>query len=431
MSPDKNASQSNTLQQSFEAFLQPFANRPRWWLAYSGGLDSTVLLHLVSQLKGRAKIPPLQVLHINHQLHTAADQWQSRCSELCDELDLEFTGVLVEVNETGSGLEAAARAARYQVFEEYVGESECLLLAHHLDDQAETFLLRLLRGAGVDGLAGMPPQRALGRGELLRPLLSCGRADLEAYAEVHQLNWIEDSSNEDQSLDRNYLRRSVMPLLEQRWPAYRQRIEAASHNLQEFSQQSQAEAAPWITTRMGEAFGEKTLSLEDWAELEETDQRRMIRYWLQSLEVPMPDRNSLREFVRQLAEADPGAQPQLRTSSYHLRCYGKHLYLDAVPPDQVLTPVLVPCSGAGIRAEFADDLTICPRKGGERCRPSGRAHSQTLKKLLQEHGVPPWQREDLPLVLNGVGEVVAVADLWVCAGFEAKPEEEGLELVWR
>ncbi len=403
----------------------------RWYIGYSGGLDSTVLLYLLADMMRKVDLPPLCALHVNHQLSASATTWRDHCAAQCDALEIEFRAELVVVNETGQGPEAAAREARYRVFEEQLGAGECVLLAHHQDDQVETFFLRLLRGAGVEGMAAMPAQRTLGQGQLLRPLLFHSRSVLESYATAHKLSWIEDESNRDNSFDRNYLRRQVLPLLAERWPSYRERVAAATENLRDYAADLQTELEPELQLRMGKAFGEPTLSLTDWHSFDAANQRQLIRLWLKKLGHYAPDRRSLSEFVRQLRESGDRAQQQLHNQNYQLRRYQTCLFLSPVDASLVEDPYFVPRSGAGIRAELEDELHVIARRGGERCRPSGRAHSQTIKKLLQEYGVPPWLREDLPLVLNRQDEVVAVANLWVCEGFEAAEEEAGLELVWR
>ena len=201
--------------------LASWRGAPRWWVGLSGGLDSTALLNLLVELREARAIPPLGAIHINHQLHPDSNRWAERCAALCERLDVEFECRRVDVTDSGEGPEASARAARYGVFESLLAPGELLLLAHHLDDQVETFFLRLMRGAGARGLAGMPETRVLGAGALARPLLPVARAELEAYARDCGLDWIEDSSNRDLALDRNFLRQRVLPLLEERWSGYR------------------------------------------------------------------------------------------------------------------------------------------------------------------------------------------------------------------
>jgi len=191
-----------------------------WWVGFSGGLDSTVLLHALAQLH----LPvPVRALHINHQISPNADAWQIQCAEFCAQYSIPFHAEKVRVENTGKGIEDAARAVRYSVFEKNLAPNDFLLTAHHANDQAETLLLRLMRGTGPRGLAAMAAVRALGAGSLVRPLLHFTRAELEAYARLHQLSWVDDESNLDNDYDRNFLRNQVIPLLHNRWPEFKRK----------------------------------------------------------------------------------------------------------------------------------------------------------------------------------------------------------------
>jgi tRNA(Ile)-lysidine synthase len=428
--------------------LQPFRERQRWVLGLSGGLDSVVLLHLLRSLQKREQLPALVALHVNHQLSDGADTWSGYCQRLCRKLDVELIVRRAEVVPGGRGPEAAARDARYQVFEDVVRENETLLLAHHLDDQVETFFLRLLRGAGTQGLSGMPAQRSLARGELFRPLLGFRREQLHEYASAHKLQWVEDDSNADTQLNRNYLRRQVLPLLEQRWPGYRSSVMRGVDAIRDAETQLREQQAERLRGATGEDFGEATLQLSALDDLAREDSSRLLRSWLKQLQLPNPGRDQLREFLQQLAQARPAARPKLETASYVVRRYRDKLYTsrsftnEALLVGQGLKPgrsltmpglgrlELIPARGAGLRADLAAELQLGFRDGGERCRPVGREHSQSLKKLLQEYRVPPWWRDRLPLLVVG-DNLVAVADLWVCAGFEAKAGQRGYTVRWQ
>lgn len=428
--------------------LRPWLKAPCWWLGLSGGLDSTVLLHLLSLLSSQRAIPPLRVIHVNHQLSEFSADWMQHCEDLCVQHDIEFVSRQVQVEQRGDGPEAAAREARYNIFEELVGAGELLLLAHHADDQVETFFLRLLRGAGTHGLSAMPQHRPLGGGQLLRPLLHVGRAELESYAFEQQLRWVEDDSNSDLALDRNYLRREVLPLLEQRWPAYRNSV------MQSVEAVSEAEAAlaeqeiPVLKEASGQHFGEPTLDLEYFRGCTAQRLCRLLRFWLRSLGLEPPGRAQLEEFVRQLQTAESEKAPELLCHSYHLCRYQDYVYVHApLPPldffaEQELRPgealELAPAavlearreSGAGLKLPAAGAWQVRYRQGGERCQPAGREHSQSLKKLLQDYQVPPWWRPRLPLIYAGE-ELVAVANLWVCEGYTAAADEESCVLDWQ
>jgi tRNA(Ile)-lysidine synthase len=425
--------------------LRPWRAAPRWWLGYSGGLDSTVLLHLLAGLSQQAEIPPLRVIHVNHGLQEQAEAWADHCRVVCADLGLELQTREVAVKLTGDGPEAAARVARYGLFESELGAGDVLLLAHHADDQVETFFLRLMRGAGTQGLQGMPATRALGQGALVRPLLDYPRVQLQAYAREHGLNWIEDGSNQDTTLDRNYLRHEVLPQLEARWPGYRRSISQAMETVADTAAGFAEHYRELLAAARGERHGEAALDLVILSDCSPGLLTRLLRQWLAELGVPVPGRKPLQELVHQLAVAAPEAAPQLSFSGYCLQRFQQHLYLYRPRPAPVdfapqrLLPgqsVQVPGLGQLAMVEVASGGTVLPaagywnlrlRKGGERCQPAGRGHSQSLKKLLQEHAVPPWQRQAMPLVY-AAETLVEVPGLWVCEGFEAAPEQPGFRL---
>jgi tRNA(Ile)-lysidine synthase len=417
---------------------QHWPDASRWWIGLSGGLDSTVLLHLLVSLREKYPLPPLVALHVDHQLSSQSLEWAAHCSRVCEQLDVELIIRQVQVTDDGSGPESAARAARYAVFEELLAADELLLLAHHHDDQVETFFLRLLRGAGTLGLGGMPRQRRLGRAQLLRPLLTWRRLDLEAYARGQNLDWVEDDSNRDQSLDRNYLRHAVLPLLEQRWPGYRRSVEQAMFAVSAAETELAQSLRPQMTAARSEYSGEPVLNLASFAELGEETCCRLLRLWIAELGEQPPGRQPLQELVRQLQTADPAASPRLEAGNYCLQRYRGRLHMvrlrlapTILPscelrPDQ---PLDIPGLGwvavrhsdeSGMRLPVQGFWRLGFRSGGERCRPAGRDHSQSLKKLLQEYGVPPWQRQFVPLLYDGE-ELAAVGDLWICEGHQANP----------
>lgn len=410
----------------------------RWWVGLSGGLDSTVLLHLLVSLRDQYDLPPLAALHIDHQLSSHSTEWAAHCTRVCGQLDVELVIREVRVEDAGSGPEAAARAARYAVFEELLAADELLLLAHHHDDQVETFFLRLLRGAGTLGLGGMPRQRSLGKAQLLRPLLEWRRSDLETYARQQDLDWAEDDSNRDESLDRNYLRHSVLPVLEQRWPAYRRSIEQAMFAVTAAETELTQSLRPQLMAARGEYFGEPVLELAPFASIGQETFCRLLRLWVGDLGRQAPGRQQLQELVRQLQTADPDTGPRLQFGDYCLQRYRDRLHMYHPPMDPASMPECelrpdqrldIPGLGwvemrhsddGGMRLPAQGYWRLQFRAGGERCRPAGRDHGQSLKKLLQEYGVPPWQRQSVPLLFDG-DELAAVGDLWVCEGHLADP----------
>jgi len=402
------------------------ASAAHWYVGFSGGVDSMALLHLAwCWGRGRAGAPPLTALHINHGLQDAAGDWQAHCRAVCDSLDVPLLARRVAV--AGSG-EAAAREARYGAFRELLGEGEVLLLAHHLDDQVETFFLRLLRGAGVEGLAAMPAQRPLGRGMLARPLLDVPRAALEHYAREQSLDWVEDPSNADTSLDRNFLRVEILPLLAARWPACRRTIaRAATHMAGAMAALEEATGTP---ATVYSVTGDPGLPLEALVAPGVENAARNLRGWLNLQGCQPPDSAALKEFLRQLRSAGEDGAPQLCTADWTLCRFRDAVYLQpsftAAPPGSPLD--IAPgerhrVPGVGSLALVADSagagvatgapLRIDWRRGGERCRVRGRDGSASLKKLLQELAVPPWWRDRVPLLYRGA-DLLAIGDLLVC-----------------
>jgi len=429
----------------------------RYRVALSGGLDSTVLLHALARCDLGA---PLEALHLHHGLSPRADHWQTHCEALCARLGIPLTTRSLTVNATGKGLEDAARQARYRAFDECLGENELILMAHHADDQVETLLLRLLRGSGPHGLAGMARQRALGRGQLYRPFLSLTRAQLKAYAETHELAWVEDESNADHHFDRNYLRHRVVAPLRERWPsiasAWAQSAALCGESdelLQELARDDLRRVICFQDS-LGPSLG-PVLDLEGLAAFSPARRHNLLRYWLQSQQLPPPGRELLNELDRQFVGGRGDARARLAWAGLELRRFRQGLYLlrsrwldlrlSSGPERQILKLEpgrhRLPVGGAltlswdpearapqRLRADLPS-LTLAWRRGGERCKPAGRAHSQKLKKLLQDYELEPWWRDLVPLLYSGE-ELVAVGGLWVCAGFEAQRDQPGYRLSW-
>lgn len=426
--------------------LAGLCDAPAWYVGFSGGLDSTVLLHLLHRWhKANPGAPPLRAIHVNHGLQEQASEWQNHCDWMCQFLQVPFEAEQVDVETDGKGIEAAARDARYQVFSGRLEEGAVLFLAHHLDDQVETFFLRLLRGAGARGLAAMPLQRPLGLGTLVRPLLETPRSDLEAYAREQGLQCIEDPSNADTTLDRNFLRADLLPLLAQRWPGSRRTVARASEHLGAASRALDA-AAPAPPTEFS-ILGDPGLGLETLVDPDTELAAGRMRNWLQRGGLPAPAQSNLLEFLRQLRDGTRQANPQLRCSAYQLQLYRQAVYLHyqfEEPPSQPVTILpgqsielpgagqvaLVPAPSEGLFLGDGEVLQLSFRKGGERCQPAGRGRSNSLKKLLQESAVPPWWRDRIPLLYLG-SELLAAGGLWCCQCSRIREQPEGEEVLWK
>ena len=300
-----------------DAPLLALTDAPHWYVGFSGGLDSTVLLHLLQRwCRAHAGAPPLTALHVDHGLQSSAEDWAVHCEWICRMLQVPFRRFDIQVTPDGRGPEAAARSGRYRVFEDTLQEGEVLFLAHHLDDQVETFFLRLLRGAGVQGLAAMPARRSLGQGRLVRPLLEFPRGQLEAYARQHSLDAVEDPSNRDTDLDRNFLRAELLPLLESRWPGYRRTVARACEHMTGAARTLQ-QAVP-VPPTLRSALGDPGLAVEELLSVAPEAAAIKLRGWLASASLPAPDQATLEEFLRQLREAGADARPRLTCSAFTL-----------------------------------------------------------------------------------------------------------------
>ncbi|KIY40875.1 tRNA(Ile)-lysidine synthetase [Pseudomonas sp. 10-1B] len=402
--------------------LTPWLNAPNWYIAFSGGLDSTVLLHLLAEHARKHASPPLRAIHIHHGLQPAADAWPAHCQAICDNLGIELQVIHVQVS-SGASLEQAARDARYTAFKNALGPGDILFTGQHRDDQAETLLFRLLRGAGLRGLAAMPGQRALGLGCLVRPLLGCSRQQLQDYAKAHELVWIEDPSNADTHFARNYLRGEVFPQLQQRWPQASQNLARAAEHLgealgllDELAREDLAlagEGAPIAWP------GLDSLDLAVLMALSPARQRNALQYWL-SQRTRLPDTRHWAGWM-DLRDAAGDAQPVWRLADGQLlRSHGRIWWLSGdwlqqpagrlAWPDPAV-PLLLPANGSVrlVGAAALDGLHIAYRQGGERLEVPGRGR-RDLKRLLNEQQVPYFLRSRLPLLYHGE-HLLAVANL--------------------
>lgn len=419
---------------------------PRWWVAFSGGVDSTVLLHWLLVFARSRAVPPIHALHVHHGLQVEADAWAQHCRTICAALSVPLRVERVGVVDAGSGLEMAAREARYAAFAANLDAGEVLFMAHHQNDQAETLLLRLLRGSGPEGLAGMPVQRALGSGTLCRPLLAVSRAALWQWARDQRLTWIEDPSNQSPDRDRNFLRQQILPQLASRWPACHATLARSAALLRDGRQLEVQALDALLAGRCGSDRYGAYLALDDLEAWPAGLRQALLRRWLAGLGQTMPAQRRLQvlddEVLRARSDAvglwQAGA---LAVSRFRQRLYA-HGRLPPAGPVQCWASPQQTCrladgshlqalAGQGTRLSAAAfPLTVRYRQGGERCQPVGRAHSQTLKRLLQERAVPPWLRANLPLLYHG-DTLVAVADCWVCSGWQADAGQPGWTVHWQ
>jgi len=436
--------------------------RDRLLVGLSGGVDSVVLLDALHRI-ARTLGFHLSALHVNHQLSPNAGRWSAFCRDWCRARGIPFRAVKVRVLR-GNSVEAAARVARYAAFAG--AAADYVVLAHHQDDQAETVLLQLLRGAGVKGLAAMPLLRAEGRGPrvegkttrhstldtrhaapaILRPLLDVTRSEIEAYARKRKLKWIEDESNQDIYFQRNYLRHEVLPVVARRFPAYRATLARAAQHLAEaartLDEVAAADGAEWIASG--------SLAVDALRRLPAARARNLLRYFLAGHGLTMPGAVRLEEALRQALDAKQDARVLVELGDFTLRRHAGNLHLvrsGSAPPAHyekhwrgekaialrelggVLS--LAPARGSGISLARlgARPVTIRVRQGGERLQPDCRRPRRSLKNLLQEARLPPWQRERLPLLYCGE-HLVWVAGIGVDCRYQAASGELAIRPVW-
>lgn len=379
-----------------------------YWLAYSGGLDSHVLLSLFAKIRETLPIN-LRAIHINHGLSKNADAWSAYCAEVCRALQIDFIRQTISVNtENGASLEEVAREQRYAVFASVMQPGDMLVTAHQQDDQAETLLLQLLRGAGVKGLSAMPVIKPFAQAQHARPLISIPREELLQYANERHLHWIEDESNHNKKLMRNFIRHDLMPLLNAREPAATELLARSAAHCAE----AQALLDEYVVTDLTRCAGsrEETLSVGALSTLSPARQRLVLRSWIHARGLRLPDHRRLASILKDVLTADWDRMPCVRWGEVELRRYGDDLFIMKKRAQQRgLTPLLPPF------------FTVKFRIGGEVVRIPKRG-TQSLKNLFQEWRVPPWERDQIPLLYVGE-EIIAVV------GYYVHPEFSYLQLL--
>ncbi len=409
-------------------------------VGYSGGVDSTVLLHWLWRC-AQASGTPLRAVHIHHGLQAAADEWVLHCQQQCIALGIELAVHRVQVeSDTGLGPEGAARQARRAAFAAELREGETLALAQHQDDQAETFLLRALRGSGIDGLAAMSADSLLDGHRLWRPLLQVPRSTLLDHARQHALRWIEDPSNGDDHADRNFLRLQVLPLLRQRWPHAAAALAGSALHCRQTRDLLDEEDAELITHL---EVAPRVLSLQLLRQVSPGRAARVLRAWVVGHgAAPLPA-TVLQQALDELLPADNDRQARVRWHDHAIQQWRDHAYLlpvqlPVLPNDWQAewdgrAPLPLPDGGQlrlqGIAA-FERPLQVRARVGGERIQLPGRQHSHALKDCLQREHLAPWRRAQLPLIFDGP-QLLAAADVVIGASLQAWLQAHDAQLQWR
>jgi len=369
--------------------LAYLASHERLCIGLSGGLDSTVLLHALSREPALAS--KLQAVHVHHGLSPEADAWQAHCEAVCAALNIPLVVKHVQLDPKQPNLEEAARDARFLVFEACIQANMCLVLAHHQDDQAETLALRLLRGSGVDGLGAMQAYRPFGRGYLARPLLNTRKHQLEAYAKKHGLVWVEDESNHALKFSRNYLRHEIMPRLQSIWPRALESMSACAQHCQE-AQANLQDLAYLDCPEL--AFKQSKLSLTALRDFPTRRLKQVLRVWLKNQNIKALSAAQLDVLLQDVIASKPDACPQLRLGKLTIRRYRDVLYV--LREDDQVKAVEIPALPSDLYIPEGAHIEVRYRSGGETLV----LNSQTkhLKSLLQIWGVPPWERDRIPLI---------------------------------
>lgn len=411
----------------------------KYWVGFSGGADSTALLQAMNE--SRLRLPAaIHALHFNHGLQADASRWQEHCRAFCEARGIPFRSERLEIDlTTRTGREEAARASRYRAVARILGEGEMYLTAHHAEDLAETLFLNLMRGSGIEGLAGIPVLRTLARGWVARPLLEMHRSELVAYLEARGISWLTDPSNSDTSFDRNYLRQELFPQLERRWPGLVRRLSRTARN----ARVSADAMARFIESQSGDLVCDRLkMPLQRLLELDPGMQTLILRQWLRRHAVPALPEQRLQEFLKQLARAAVDSRAEVQWDDWMIKHYGRDLWLHRRRP-------YLPCPETpwreGMRLELGQDAgrlllegkpaaippgwRVRARRPGDRMRLWPDGPSRTLKHFFQSASIPPWLRSGIP-VLEWDGVPVALGDWMLGHRLRAWLLENGLEYHW-
>lgn len=428
--------------EKLEYLLKQCAESAYFWVAYSGGLDSQVLLYALSCILPKKR---LRAIHVNHGWHVDSTNWANSCQETCKKLDIYCEIISIDAHpKRGASPEAYAREVRYAAMAERIHAGDYLLTAHHRNDQAETLLLQLLRGSGLKGLASMPFCQTYENIYLMRPLLNFTRSELYAYAQKWQLTWIDDDSNLNLRFNRNFIRHKVLPLVQERWPQATKTIARAAENLAEaHSLLDEVAHQDWSNAQ---GFRPNVLVISKLMKLSIKRRINLLRYWLKQLHFSLPSQKQLQQ-IDVLLTSRVDASPRVNWGGVELRRYRDYLYVFSSIENEkrfnaestswkldqttITLPTLDQLTskqvrGAGLNCSLLEkkQVEVAFRQGGERFYPSNRQGSHPLKKMFQEWAIPPWERNKLPLIYYQK-KLIAVVGYDIDPRFAAKENEWG------
>lgn len=414
-----------------------------YWIGYSGGMDSHVLLHAISQLREHYPLK-IKAIHIHHGLSPDASHWQQHSEKICRELKIEYETESIRIKKKiGESPENAARKARYAVLREKIQSGDIFLSAHHEEDQAETVLLQLLRGAGPKGLSAMPKNKSFGKGWHGRPLLAITHDEIKQYAVQHHLQWIEDESNQNEDFSRNFIRHRIMPILKDHWPTASKMISRTAAHCAALEPLLENIVAPELKKILGDS--PEKLSIQKCREVDSDLQSHLIRAWLRTLHLPLPSTKTLHHIQKNIMAAREDKMPEIKWNGIALKRYQQYLYvIHSSPPhdptkivywEDVTKPLEIQpigtfhpmlTIGKGLKIQ-TKKISIRFRQHGESCDMPERGGHHTLKKLFQEWAIPPWERSRIPLIYSEEN-LIGVANLFLNKQFTADKNETGVML---
>lgn len=442
----KSVSTNSLSRYNFISLLSSFPDVEKFWIACSGGMDSSVLLHLFYSNKSQIK-QSLEVIYVNHGLQEKSVDWGEFCKKQCQHYEIPFTQL--EINEEcpkGVSIEEWAREKRYSLIAQTMNKNDVLFTAHHQDDQVETFFLQALRGAGPRGLVSMPSIKKFVNGFHARPLLQFQRSEIQRYANDNDLVWHDDNSNYDTRYDRNYLRHKILPRIEERWPAYRETISRTINHQNEYK--SLLDEIAYNDMKLALHKNNMCLSLEIIQKLSFERQKNLVFVWLDELRLDSPGSKHMAQIISDIINSTTDKSPCVNWKDVEVRRYRNLLYAskimnkhnvkikfdwDPESPLTILEETLIakPEIGKGISKANTKNakFVVRYRQGGEKIHPDNLAHSKTVKQLFQERGVLPWQRDRIPLIY--INEKLAVIPgFCVDKNYSAAKDESSWDIQW-
>jgi tRNA(Ile)-lysidine synthase len=387
-----------------------------WVIGYSGGRDSHVLLHAAAKLKKNN----LSAIHVNHQINPNSKQWADHCQYTAKALGIECLVLDIHLDlKKGESLEAKARDARYEAIKAHLTSNDIFLSAHTQDDQAETLLLQLIRGSGVQGLSAMGDSKSLGFSVHYRPLLAITREEIEQASLSYGLTWITDDSNDNLRFDRNFIRHEILPLLKNRFKGVVSSLARSAKLCQEAAKAQERQAAQDF--RKVACTNLDQINGVELSKLDFEHQKAVLRYWIAKNNKSYPSKAKLEDILEQINKARSDSMPAIVWGENVIRRYKQNWYIasnKSLPRSDDFSLEKLQAQGYRLdKIKSVSDLTLKYRSGGERCKPAGSPFSKSLKKWFQILEIPLWERNEIPLVYYQ-DELIGVLGYFICEGWQ-------------